>query len=331
MGDKFAMRVLLGACLASAICTPALNAIGAWATLADAMWLQEGSQEGATIPYSVGATGDFNNDGYADIVLGTHLYSYDPGTGPIYRSGGAWLFYGSDTGPSATPDLFIAPPYLNSNGYFGQSVATGNFDGDDYDDLVIGLTNYDQTNSDEGAAYVYYGSDTGLDGSYDWMARGGLTFAHFGMAVASAGDIDNDGFDDLIVGARRYDSCNGALPIVNHAYVFLGSVTGLGANKTAAQADWYAMGDQCVPNDDAAFGTNVGSAGDLNGDGYGDIFVGAPLYDAGHANEGKTVRLVRLRYRARRPGDSRQRRLDRRRRSNRRQAGNDRPDRCRSR
>lgn len=287
MSDKSLSRILLGTFIFSLVSAPAAHAIGAWSTLADAMWDAEGNQEGATFGHQVTATGDFDNDGYADIVVGTHFYSHDAGAGPVYRSGGAWLFYGSATGPSATPDLFISPPYMNSNGYFGQAVATANLDGDDYDDLIIGLTNYDQTHSDEGAVYVYYGSDTGIDGSYDWMARGANTYAHFGLAVGSAGDIDDDGFDDLIVGARRYDSCNGALPIINHAYVFLGSATGLGADKTAAQADWYAMGDQCAPNDDAAFGTNVGSAGDLNGDGFGDIFVGAPLYDAGQTNEGK--------------------------------------------
>jgi hypothetical protein len=150
------------------------------------------------------------------------------------------------------------------------------------------MQNYDNTHSDEGAVFLYYGSATGIDGSYDWMARGAYTWGHFGVDVASAGDIDNDGYDDLIVGARRYDTCS---PLINHAYVFMGSATGLGADKTAAEADWYAMGDECNPslpsNKDGGFGINVGSAGDVNGDGYDDIFVGAPLQDSGQADEGK--------------------------------------------
>ena len=287
MDNKLIRRLLVGAILISLVSSPAAFAIGAWATLADAIWDVEGSQEAATFGHSVSATGDFDNDGYADVVIGTHLYSYDPGSGPVYRSGGAWLFYGSATGPSATADLFLVPPQLKANGYFGQALAIANFDGDEYDDLVIGLTNYTQSHSDEGAVYVYYGSDTGIDGSHDWVARGANTYAHFGLAVSSAGDIDNDGSDDLIVGARRYDSCNGALPIINHAYVFMGSGTGLGADKTAAQADWYAMGDQCTPNNDAGFGMNVGSAGDVNGDGYDDVFVGAAFQDSGQTDEGK--------------------------------------------
>jgi hypothetical protein len=287
MGDKLSSRILIGVFVISLVATPALHAIGAWATLGDAIWDFEEGQLEAYVGESVSATGDFNGDGYYDVVVGARFYSYDAGSGPVLRSGGAWLFYGSDTGPSATPDLFLAPPFMNAHGYFGEAVATANIDGDDYDDLIISLPNYDNATSDEGAVYVYYGSATGIDGTDDWRVRGASLYAHLGVDVASAGDIDNDGYDDIILGARRYDACNGAMPIINHAYVFMGSATGLGADTTVASADWYAIGDQCVPWDDAAFGMNVGSAGDVNGDGYGDIFVGAPVYDAGQVNEGK--------------------------------------------
>ncbi|MGB5661012.1 MAG: integrin alpha [Thermoanaerobaculia bacterium] len=282
MGDKVVRKMFMGALLVSLLSAQALHAGGTQVTLDDAIWDFEQDQLDNQVGDSITATGDFNNDGFADLVVASRFYNSG-----LYRSGVVWVFYGSENGPSTTPNLTINPPQLAMNGFFGEVVATLNVDGDEYDDLLVGMTNYDvNANWDEGAVFLYYGSDTGLDGSYDWKVTGTALYAHTGLEAASAGDIDNDGYDDIIIGARRYDACNGTMPIINHAYVFMGSESLLG-DTTVATADWYAMGDQCVPFDDAGFGINVGSAGDVNGDGYGDIFVGAPLYDAGQANEGK--------------------------------------------
>lgn len=284
MSDKLAGKILLGVFLVSLFSAPALQAGGTQVTLDDAIWDFSGlDQYQVYVGDSVSATGDFNNDGYADLVVGTRFYNSGQ-----YRSGVAWVFYGSEDGLPTTPDLTINPPQVAVNGYFGQVVATVNVDGDEYDDLLIGMPNYDVNASwDEGAVFLYYGSDSGLDGTYDWRAAGTALYGHIGLDAASAGDIDDDGYDDIIIGSRRYDLCNGTMPIINHAYVFMGSASGIVGDTTVASADWYAMGDQCVPYADAAFGINVGSAGDVNGDEYDDIFVGAPAYDSGQTDEGK--------------------------------------------
>lgn len=283
MGDRLARRRLLGASLVCLLAAPALWASGTQVTIADAVWDFEEDQAGAIVGESVSATGDFNNDGYADVVVGARFFNSG-----LTRSGRVWVFYGSADGPSVTPDLTINPPQLAAHGYFGQVVATVNADGDDYDDLLVGMPNYDVNPGwDEGAVFLYYGSGTGLDGTYDWRAAGAALYAHTGLDAASAGDIDDDGYEDIIIGARRYDACNGSLPIINHAYVFMGSTNRLLGDTTVASADWYAMGDQCIPSADAGFGNNVGSAGDVNGDGYDDIFVGAHAYDSGQTDEGK--------------------------------------------
>ena len=169
MGDRLARRILSGASLVCLLAAPALWAGGTQVTIADAVWDFEEDQAGAIVGESVSATGDFNNDGYADVVVGARFFNSG-----LTRSGRVWVFYGSADGPSVTPDLTINPPQLAAHGYFGQVVATVNADGDDYDDLLVGMPNYDVNPGwDEGAVFLYYGSGTGLDGTYDWRAAGG--------------------------------------------------------------------------------------------------------------------------------------------------------------
>jgi hypothetical protein len=107
-----------------------------------------------------------------------------------------------------------------------------------------------------------------------WAAQSDQASSFFGNSVATAGDVNGDGYDDVIVGAYTYDD---GQDNEGRAFVFHGSATGL-----SSVADWTAESDQ----GGAQFGYSVGTAGDVNGDGYGDTIVGAPSYDNPETDEG---------------------------------------------
>lgn len=217
---------------------------------------------------------DVDNDGFEDILIGKRDYD----SSSVLDSGRAWMFYGSENGLSLTPDVTIDPPVLNTYGFFGQQVAcAGKLNNDNYDDILITMSNYDSIYSDEGAVFVWYGSENGIDGSYDWMGHGNNTYAHLGLSADSAGDVNGDGYDDIIVGAYRYDTNN-----IAHAYVWFGGEFGLGNFGTPSNADWVASD----PGSSSGYGYSVRGIGDINNDTYDEVLVGAHLYDGGTTDQG---------------------------------------------
>ena len=191
------------------------------------------SLEAAGIPYdwkyadyTLGAyksAGDVNGDGYDDVIVGIPQYNYDPNQG-TYERGKVLVFHGSSAGISSTPnwtEIFTG----TQSAHFGSSVNTaGDVNNDGYDDVIIGAEYYSSTFSNEGAAYVYYGSSDGLSANPAWSYVGGGTNFYFGHSVSTAGDVNYDDFDDILVGAPGYHSSdnyrNGMV------YLFLGSSSG---------------------------------------------------------------------------------------------------------
>jgi hypothetical protein len=179
-----------------------------------------------------------------------------------------------------------ADTQLESNqtdAWLGYSVAgAGDVNGDGYADVIVGAELYDAGEVDEGAAFVFLGSASGIVGTTPATAHAQLESdqadARLGRSVAGAGDVNGDGYADVIVGAIRYDAGEvdeGA------AFVFLGSATGI-ADGDPGTAAAQLESDQA----DARLGISVAGAGDVNGDGYADVIVGAFFYDAGQLDEG---------------------------------------------
>ena len=117
------------------------------------------------------------------------------------------------------------------------------------------------------------------DGMADGILESNQAGASLGWSVAGAGDVNGDGYGDVIVGARNYDA---GQTDEGAAFVFLGSALGVARGIPASAAVATLQSNQAG----ALLGLSVAGAGDVNGDGYADVIVGALLYDAGQADEG---------------------------------------------
>jgi hypothetical protein len=206
-----------------------------------------------TFGISVASAGDVNGDGFADLVAGAD--------GVSFNSGRAYVYLGSASGLGTTAaTALIGPDGMNA--HFGYAVSSaGDVNGDGYGDVAIG--SYGATG--RGRVYVYLGGASGLPTTSATTLVGpdGLN-GNFGWSLSSAGDVNGDGFGDLVVGAP------GASMSVGAFHVYLGSASGLGTTPTAS-----------FPGADASgrFGTSVSGARDVNGDGYSDVVAGAHAVD----------------------------------------------------
>ena len=127
-------------------------------------WSAYGDQESGRFGDWVSSAGDVNGDGYDDILVGTQYYD----NGQV-DEGRIYLYLGSASGPSETPNWTDESD--QDYGYMGYRFApAGDINGDGYDDVVIGADGYDGGETDEGRAFVYYGSEYGLPATPDsWL------------------------------------------------------------------------------------------------------------------------------------------------------------------
>jgi hypothetical protein len=241
--------------------------LGSAGGLGGPAWAIEGDQEGAVLGISAGTAGDVNADGFSDVLLG--LSQYDHGQS---NEGVVWVFHGSGNGLGSTPSRIIEADQAEAS--FGTRAATaGDVNGDGYSDVIVSAIGFDGGQEDEGRAYVYHGGAGGLAALPAWTTESDQPLAQLGWSAATAGDVNGDGYSDVIVGAHLYD--NGE---TNEGKVWLyqGSPAGLGAPV------WTNEGGQAG----AVFGISAATAGDLNGDGFSDVIVGAADYDQSLNGEG---------------------------------------------
>jgi hypothetical protein len=231
-------------------------------------WTGMPDQADVRFGHSVSSAGDVNGDGYSDVIVGAYVYD----NGEI-NEGRVFVYHGSSSGLSDSADWTAESNQENAN--LGKYVSSaGDVNGDGYSDVIVAAYNYDNGETDEGRVYVYHGSPSGLSDFADWTAESDQEYATFGYSVSSAGDVNNDGYSDVIVGAPSYD--NGQTN-EGRAFVYHGSASGL-----SDSAAWIVESNQ----ENANLGYSVSSAGDVNGDGYSDVIVGAPYYTDGQTQEG---------------------------------------------
>jgi subtilase family protein/Big-like domain-containing protein/cadherin-like protein/FG-GAP repeat protein len=250
--------------------------------------------------YSVSGAGDVNGDGYSDILIGA--YFADPNGA---QSGETYVVFGKASGFTAEFNLsdllsgngsagFVING-INADDQSGISVSSaGDINGDNYDDILIGANYADPNGEKSGESYVIFGKASGFsavfnlsdlltgNGSAGFVINGVDPDDESGSSVSSAGDVNGDGFDDILIGADKADPNNKNLS--GETYVIFGKASGYTAE--------FELSDLLTGNGSAGYiingidvldrsGHSVSMAGDINGDGFDDILIGAISGDPG--------------------------------------------------
>jgi hypothetical protein len=221
--------------------------------------------------------GDINADGFNDILIGA------PGTDEGgAEAGTGYLIHGPVYGaidPSAAVARFNGD---EGEGMGGRICCAGDMDGDGHDDVLIGATYADPGGLDSGTAYLYYGPLTGVYGAgaadAEFIGEESEDFAGY---VAGAGDVDDDGYEDVII-AATYSDAGGTNSGV--AYVMYGPAYG---EIDLSTADAKLIGE----NAGDRAGASIAGAGDVDADGYDDILIGAFESDMGGSLSGAAYLL----------------------------------------
>lgn len=237
---------------------------------------------------AVSSAGDVNGDGVDDIIIGA--WQADP-LG-LSSAGESYVVFGRTTSFAPSVELsalngangFVING-IESGDYSGFSIsAAGDMNGDGVDDIIIGAyrADSDGIQNFKGASYVVFGNSSGftasldlaaLDGTNGFVINGVASTVYSGLAVSTAGDINGDGIDDILIGAPSADPNSNSS--AGTSYVVFGSSAGFSAGFELSSLDGSNGFAIHGINSSDQSGRSVNAAGDINGDGFDDLILGA--------------------------------------------------------
>ena len=248
-----------------------------------------GGQQYSGFGTAIAGGGDFNGDGYADIIIGAYATDVSTSTQTFADAGETYLLLGGPSDDMANRSVLDITPFTGAvftgvaaGSKSGYSVDfAGDVNDDGFDDLLI-------TALGDSSAYIVYGSSYPIYGTYSLSSApvkitGPSTF---GYSASGAGDVNGDGRDDIIVGAWDVDGA--AYNAIGSAYVIFGGGTNVGTISTGSLNGANGFRFYLDEQYNTRLGLVVSAAGDVNGDGYADVMAGIQNYDAnGNSSVGR--------------------------------------------